>query len=86
MERQSAYIHPRKHALVAGAINSGGKPSPRAAWKHGVVGERGWEAGRNRPKTEINDIGSEPPHPDLVISQIQREENHLYTDPVFCIV
>ena len=35
---------------VAGAINFR-KSSPRAAWKHGVVGEGGWEAGRDRPKT-----------------------------------
>lgn len=36
---------------------------------------------------EINDIGSEPPHPDLVISRGHKEKkNHLYTDPVFCIV
>lgn len=44
---------------------------------------KGVEAGGKQAKDlEINDIGSEPPHPDLVISQgPQREENHLYTDP-----
>lgn len=55
------------------------------AWSGGGrgVGSREEQA----KDSEINDIGSEPPHPDLVISRGHKEKkNHLYTDPVFCIV
>lgn len=72
--------------LLAGAINFR-KSSPQAAWKHGVVGEGVGGREEQAKDSEVNDISSEPPHPDLVISRGHKEKkNRLYTDPVFGIV
>ena len=68
---------------LAGAINFR-KSSPWAAWKHGVVGEGVGGREEQAKDLEINDVSSEPPHPDLVISRGHKEKkNHLYTDLVF---
>lgn len=68
------YISIQGSTRLAGAINFR-KSSPWAAWKHGVVGEGVGGREEQAKDLEFNDVNSEPPHPDLVISRGHKEKN-----------